>query len=183
MSVNSSRFKEYCRDGGAPYFQTHAIDCYLFKHMSEAFDLCDQICDDIGEPRLLSWDDCWEIIGKMTPEDAFTCGRISNALAKGGYHTFEGGRFCNITSSWEYMKRTFHFASKGIVNGRYEISDGLRAAIDAARESDVENCNARPKVGYGKPAPKSSKNAPPKAGAKAPAKKTSNRAPARRHRL
>ena len=181
MVADHCYFREYSEED-VPYTLSIAIIYYLARHLKEAYDLADQICDDNGESRLLTWDDCWEIIGKMTPDDAFCAGLLSDAMAKGGYHTFDGKCFRRIPDPWAYMKDIFTFAANDIANGRYEISDGLRKVIDAAERGDFKNCNARPKAGSGKrPAPRSSKNTRSKAGAKAPAKKTTNRAPARRH--
>ena len=174
MAGDSSRFREY-GEGDSPYFLSNAILHYLLMNTMEAFDLADQICDANGESRLLSWDDCWEIIGKMTPDDAFCAGMRSDPIAKVGYHTFDGERFRRIPDFWAYMKDIFTFASEDIANGRYEISDGLRAAIDAAKKGDLKNCNARPKAGS--KARKASNNGRPKAKASArkPAKAASGR--------
>jgi len=175
-----SRFREYS-EGDSPYFLSNAIIRYLSSNMGEAYDLADLICDDNGESRLLTYDDCWRIVGKMKPDEAYCVGVMSEPLMRGRFYTFDGDRFLRISDPWAYMKDIFTFASEDIARGKYEISDGLRAAIDAARKGDLKNCNARPKAGSGrKPAPRSSKNTRSKAGAKAPAKKTTRTAPRRR---
>ena len=158
------------RDGDSPHGLSNAIIRYLSTHMGEAFDLADQICDANGEPRLLTWDECWDIIGGMDPEDAFCAGMTSDAIGKGHYHTFDGNSFSTIPDHWAYMKDILYFASEDIARGRYEISKELQAVINAAGRGDFRNCNA-------KPAGKVSNNARTKAKttARKPAKATSKR--------
>lgn len=153
------------RDGGSPHGLSNAIIRYLSTHMGEAFDLADQICDANGEPRLLTWDECWDIIGRMDPEDAFCAGMTSDAIMKGRYHTFDGDSFSTIPDHWAYMKDIIYFATEDIARGRYEISKELRAVIDAAGKTSGKATGG----GSRKPAPKTSKNTRSKAGAKAPA--------------
>ena len=165
-----------CRDGDPTYYPVDAIIHYLSTRIGEADDLVNQICDDNGDQRLLTWDDCWDIIGKMEPDDAFCAGMSSEPLMKGHFHTFDGDRFRLIPNPWAYMKDIIYFAADDIVRGKYEISKDLQAVIDTVSKGDFRTCNSRPKAGSkAKSVGKKSNNARPKASARKPAKATSGR--------
>ncbi len=178
MAVDLEYYRR-CRDGDPTYYPSNAIIHYLSGNFEEALELANEISDDIGDPRLLSYDECWDIIGKMKkPNEAYRAGMTSDPLMMGFYYQFDGDRFRLIANPWSYMKDIFYEASGDIVAGRYEISKDLRSVIDAVTKGDFKTCNARPKAGNAKKsAPKSSKNTR----SKAPAKKTTSRsAPGRR---
>ena len=185
MAVDLEYYRR-CRDSDPTYYPSDAIIHYLSDNFLEAVELANQISDDIGDSRLLSYDDCWDIIEKMKrPNEAYRAGMTSDPLMMGHYYLFDGDRFLLIPNAWAYMKDVFYFASEDIVAGKYDISKDLRAVIDAVTKGDFKTCNAKARSGAGKPAqtskarsgksaPKTSKNTRSKAGAKAPARKNTN---------
>ncbi len=171
MAVDLEYYRR-CRDGDPTYYPADAIIHYLSTHIGEADDLANQICDDNGDQRLLTYDDCLDIIDRMRPDDAFRAGQTSDALMRGHFHIFDGDRFRLIPNPWAYMKDIIYFAADDIVRGKYEISEDLRAVIDVVAKGDFGTCNARPKAGT---KAKQVKKASNSAKARKPAKATQGR--------
>ncbi len=191
MAVDLEYYRR-CRDTDPTYYPSDAIIHYLSDNFLEALELANQICDDNGDSRLLSYDDCWDMIEKMKPDDAYCAGMLSDTLMRGHYFQFDGDKFRLVPNVWSYMKDVFYFASEDIVAGKYDTSKDLRSVIDAVTKGDFKTCNVKARSGArrpaqtskarsGKPAPKTSRNVRSKPGAKAPAKKAASRPASRRY--
>ncbi len=178
MTKNLEYFKRR-RKNDPSYDAPTAIIEYLEENIQEAVLLAYQYWDK-NDPDEIPFGMDYaldEIIGNMTPQEAYWMAINSDPLSPHGSYRLDGyGHFEEIEDETEYMLDACREAADDIAGGWYEVSDELQAIIDLFDEDSKSN-NRKP-AAKKKPASKakqSSNRKPRTTTGKAPAKKPAPR--------
>ncbi len=160
------------RDTDPTYTAEDAVIEYLKGHPGEARDIAYQYWDE-NCPENEPFDQEFaidNIIGHMSPEDAYWMGVFSEKLTSFGLFRLDGyGHFEAIDDEEEYMLDACKEAVHDIVlYGGYDVSKELQAIIDLFDEDEDDDEDDDYRSNNRKSAPK--KKPASKAGAKKPAK-------------